>query len=102
MTSWGSTRGSISAAVSAGGLAVLLDGEVLLVGIALGGRAHRAGVGAAEGGAAAGLDRAGGLDGVGGKAGIAGGALEGLGGRDRGSAEDEGGGDGGDTGLRHG
>ncbi len=84
-----------SAAVAARGLTILLDGEVLLIGVALGGRAHRAGVGVVvvpKQTAGRGAERASGLDAVGLKASPGGGARTGRGGRKRGGGEGEGGG----------
>ena len=87
------------AAVSTGGPAVLFHGEVLLLGVALGRRAHRTGrrvaVGQAAWEAAQGTGR---VDLVGREAGP-GGTLEGHGRRDRSDAKHERSDDGGDTGL---
>ncbi len=87
------------AAVSAGGPAVLFHGEVLLLGVALGRRAHRTGrrvaVGQAAGEAAQGTGR---LNLVGREA-RPGGPIIGHGGRDRSDAKYKGSDDGGDTGL---
>lgn len=88
-----------SAAVPAGGLAILLHREVLLVGVAFSGRAHAAGRRVTVEAGVVAVERPRRLHLVGGKTSVTGGAVVSHRGRDRSNTKDKRGGDGGDTGL---